>query len=376
MVSAEAFSELLQMLYSAPLDAIHWERFLSLLTRQTEGRFGVFICADSGQGLSVQAFGGEIGLESIQRYNQRYARTDPFRLGLIRQNRIGVFHGDDVVPAEAFLQTDLYRNGLGPFGVRYVTLVPLTLSVRRFEAVSIWRAPEDGCMHADGVRLLELLLPHLRQALEIHRKLDVTQHRLAGAEAIADASATATLLITRQGTVLHTNAAARSLLERESATLALSDGILTARDSLLRTRMKDFFLGITLSSRPILDKKQVTALALPRSSSPQPLQMIASPLPLDRRSGEPAELLVLITDPDKSASCPDDALRTLYRLTHAETEVANALLMGYNLDEIADLRRCRVGTVRSQIKSILGKTRTGRQSDLVRLLMTVPQPPR
>jgi DNA-binding CsgD family transcriptional regulator len=375
MVSVEAFSELLQILYAAPLDAVQWERFLTLLTRYTGGRFGVFICADSGRGLSVQAYGGDIDVDSIQLYNQRFAGTDPFRLGLIRQNRSAVFHGDDVVPPEIFLQTGLYREGLGPFGVRYVTLVPLTLSVRRFEAVSIWRTPEDGPMEQDSVTLLELLLPHLRQALEIHRVLNVTQQRLSGAEAMADASPTAALLMTRQGLVAHTNRAARSLLQRESATLALHEGLLTAKEAHSRVLLRQFLLSAMLPSRPRPEAQQVRTLSLPRGSGSQPLQLMASPLSSDRHGDNGAELLLLITDPDQPVSFPDDVLRSLYCLTPSETDIANGLLLGYTLEELAGLRRCQVGTVRNQIKSILHKTGTARQGDLIRLLMSLPRLP-
>jgi DNA-binding CsgD family transcriptional regulator len=381
MVSVEAFSELLQILYAAPLDAVQWERFLTLLTQYTGGRFGVFICADSGRGLSVHAYGGEIDAATIELYNQRFAGTDPFRLGLICQDRAGVFAGDDVVPPATFLQTSLYRDGLQPLGVRYVTLIPLTLSVRRFEAVSIWRPPEDGPMNEDSIALLELLLPHLRQALEIHRILNVTQKLLAGAEAMADASPTAAFLLTRRGLVIHSNAAARSLLQQASDVLAIHEGVLTAKQAHSRTRMQELLSSATLSSLTSAQTGQARALALPRGYGKQPLQLMASPLPsdrrlpLDRNGGNEAELLLLITDPERPASFPDDVLRELYRLTPAETDVANGLLLGYTLEEIAGLRRSAVATVRQQLKSVLHKTGTARQGDLVRLLMTLPRPP-
>jgi DNA-binding NarL/FixJ family response regulator len=69
---------------------------------------------------------------------------------------------------------------------------------------------------------------------------------------------------------------------------------------------------------------------------------------------------------------PDEVLRALYGLTPAQTEVANGILTGYTLEEIAFLRKVSIGTVRQQVKAILSKTGTDRQSDLVRVLMTLP----
>ncbi len=79
--------------------------------------------------------------------------------------------------------------------------------------------------------------------------------------------------------------------------------------------------------------------------------------------GEPRTvptLLLLVTDPDRPVHLRDDLMRSQYALTRAETEVANGLLTGYSLEEIAALRHVSVGTARDQLKSIFGKTGTKR----------------
>jgi hypothetical protein len=47
MVSLEAFSELLEVLYCAPLEEDQWQRFLTLLSSHTQSQLGFFFCADS-----------------------------------------------------------------------------------------------------------------------------------------------------------------------------------------------------------------------------------------------------------------------------------------------------------------------------------------
>ena len=49
--------------------------------------------------------------------------------------------------------------------------------------------------------------------------------------------------------------------------------------------------------------------------------------------------------------------------------------MGFALDEIAGLRRVAVGTIRQQLKGIFARTGTNSQTDLVRLLLSLPQTP-
>ena len=99
------------------------------------------------------------------------------------------------------------------------------------------------------------------------------------------------------------------------------------------------------------------------------LQLLASPV-----SGPGiATVLLLATDPEEPVILRDDALREHYRFTAAETEVANGLLTGYSLDEIAALRKVKIGTIRDQIKSMLSKTGTSRQMEMVKLLLTLPR---
>ncbi len=374
MVTLEAFSELLHVLYSAPLQQERWQRFLALVSQYTASRSGYFLSADTRGGLAILAEGGRaIGETTISAYNESYARRDPFRGALFRYSRkaspVGVFTDEQLLPHEGLLRTDLYRDLLGPANLRYGTFTILALSVRRFDAISVWRTPDKGPIAADSRRLLELLIPHVQAALEVRRILGATQQRLASAEAMANASPCASFVLNRHGSILHWNSAAKSMVRAGDA-LTLANGRLTACDPqsnialtklLLDGNSPSFSLSVTQPSRFV---------ALQRMSDKRPLQAIATPLPEPLRSG--GDLILLITDPERSVNFPDDALHALYSFTAAEAQVANGLLMGYSAEEIASLRRVSAATVRQQIKSMLNKTGTSRQTEMVRLLMTLP----
>jgi DNA-binding CsgD family transcriptional regulator/PAS domain-containing protein len=374
MVSLEAFSELLEVLYSAPLQQEQWERFLVLVSRHTESEYAAFLCANSRLGLSVFAQGGSSILDGVDMlaYKERFAPSDPFRAPVLQIGRPAVVQGEDLLPNEALLKTDLYRQLLAPQGYRYATLVLLSVTVRRLEVISIYRTFDQGPMDDDSNRLLNLLLPHIQKALEIRHVIGVVQQRLAGAEAMVDSSATATFLLTKQGRVLHRNTAAESLL-RETNALALQEGTLIATEARFKEALRKLFQDAAVPVSPKWKAEPVHALALHRASGKKPLQLLASPLPPSHRDRSKADLVLLVTDPEKPLSFPDDVLHALYGLTPAQTEVANGLLTGYTLDEIATLRRVSLGTVRQQVKSILSRTGTSRQSDLIKLLMTLPQ---
>ena len=374
IVTLEAFSELLEVLYSAPLQQEPWERFLALLTRQTQAEGSFLICASSRQSLSVSAQGGSNILDDVGKlvYKEKFAPSDPFRAPALRFGRSGVVQDEDLLPNEGLLARDMYRYVLAPKGYRYATLLLLAATLRRLEAISIYRSIDRGPMDADNIRLLNLLLPHVQKAMEIRQVLGAAQQRAAGAEAMANASATPTFLLTGRGGVLHCNAAAEKLLGAGDA-LTVRDGVLATTQTRFKERLSKLLLKTASAISPNPANRPPNALALPRSGGLQALQLIASPLPPAHRNRAKAAVVLLVTDPDKPINFPDDVLHALYGLTPAQTEVANGLLTGYTLEEIATLRRVSLGTVRQQVKGILGKTQTNRQSDLIRLLMTLHQ---
>ena len=376
MVSVEAFSELLEVLYSAPLDQEQWERFLALLSQRSGSTLAVSLYADSRLGVSCRAQGGSSPNDRVDvlAYNERYAQSDPFRAAFLSRPQPGIVQGDDLLPNQGLLRTDLYTDLLAPLRCRFATLMVLTLSLRRIELITIWRTIDQGPMDEDSNHLLQLVFPHIQKALEIRQVLGVARQRLAGAEAMADASSTAAFLLTRHGNLIHRNAAADALIIEGSA-FVLQNGILAAADSQMRDVWRDMLFR-TAEQRFSPPSPAVSrALLLSRTCGHRPLQLLVTPLPtlIGKRSG--AEILVLATDPEKASHFPDDVLRALYGLTSAESDVANGLLMGFSLREISAIRHVTEGTVRVQMKSLMSKTRTTRQSELMRMLMSLPQQP-
>jgi DNA-binding CsgD family transcriptional regulator len=78
-------------------------------------------------------------------------------------------------------------------------------------------------------------------------------------------------------------------------------------------------------------------------------------------------LLVMLTHCNWPSSLPI-FLKKGYRLTQAEIDVVEGLCLGATVTELCELRNRRLPTIRSHIKSILAKTGTRSQADLVRLV--------
>jgi DNA-binding CsgD family transcriptional regulator len=91
----------------------------------------------------------------------------------------------------------------------------------------------------------------------------------------------------------------------------------------------------------------------------------------ETRSSEPQAML-MITDPHRERNLLGRHLVHWFGLTQAEAVLAVQLANGAKLTSLAETKKVSICTLRSQLSSILSKTGTERQSDLIRLLHQLP----
>lgn len=369
MISTQAYSELLATLYSAPLDEPQWQVFLTQLCEVTGSRIGFFLRNDSTLGNRTLASGGmPVPAQVEQSFKAAHTYSDPFRQALLRNPRVGVVEGEEIVPHDEFIETEIYRDLAAAGGMEYTTCLVLSVSARTLEIISLWRGPERAVLEEEHKELLLLLMPHLKNALRIRHALGIAENRARNAEAMLDASATASILLDGTGRIIHMNEAAQHIA-------VASDGFCVRVDRIVPTdpqRRSEFTALVTACTAADLGHSG-GALALGRSSPKRPLQVLITPVRMIAKYRASVRVLILATDPDRTVHFPDAILRHTYGLTPAETEIANALLTGFSLEEIAQLRKVSIATVRSQMKGLMGKTDTQRQGDLIRLLSTLPR---
>ncbi len=196
-----------------------------------------------------------------------------------------------------------------------------------------------------------------------------TAARAQRAEAALDAMAAAALIVRGTGRLVHWNRAAGVLLDHQDG-LLVRQGRLCAADPYVHWKLR----GLMASAAAARHGTHASAggvLGVPRRTGKYLLQLVV--LPLSGEGGRrAAQALVLVGDPKHTGQVPAHALTALYGLTAAEAQIANALLQGQSIAQIAGERGVTPGTLRGQIKSVFRKTRTRRQSELVRVLLSVP----
>lgn len=113
------------------------------------------------------------------------------------------------------------------------------------------------------------------------------------------------------------------------------------------------------------------SLILPRQGGGRDYLVAIAPL----RGGDflpRARIRILVVDPDAVVEFDPRWLRRLFGLTGAEANLALRLFAGANLEEAAREAGVARSTARVHLVHIFRKTRTSRQAELVRLLMSYP----
>jgi len=189
--------------------------------------------------------------------------------------------------------------------------------------------------------------------------------------ALAERMATGVLVADESGRVSFANALARQAIDAPGE-LAIVEEHLHARSPRV-SRLLHEALRVAVQSAP-------RATRIPMSATGHgETDIFVTPLPTARGFARDTRrlALLLVGQRGHGDSMPSqEDLRQLFDLTPAESKVALMLCSGRPPKEIARDLQLSIATVRSHLASLLAKTGTSRQVQLVRLLMSLPRRPR
>jgi len=157
------------------------------------------------------------------------------------------------------------------------------------------------------------------------------------------------------------NSYARQVLDRGEA-LELSNGRLRAHTA------EDHRTLTTLVSRAANGEMDRAVTVWMRSSDPA--KRLALHVVGDAGRTAHREALLFVCDPSHTVVVDQASMRSLYGFTRAEAAFAGLLLRGKSVEEAADLLCISIHTARTHLKRLLMKADTGRQSELLRVLLT------
>lgn len=174
----------------------------------------------------------------------------------------------------------------------------------------------------------------------------------------------ARLLLDSKGRVVRLNAKAESLL---SPGLRLRFGKLSAVSQKCDAGLQAL-IGSVTSRNLSTEARTIDAETVSWANTPPRIVYAA---PLVRSASDHflhAAAVLMIACPVAGSGPLAQFLQVAFRFTGAEAAVAVSLCGGHDVDDIARMRAVCSSTVRAQVKSMLAKTSTRRQAELVALL--------
>jgi DNA-binding CsgD family transcriptional regulator len=269
-----------------------------------------------------------------------------------------------LLPARELVKTEWYNDWLKPQDYFHAMIGHLHKQDALAVRMSMFRS-EQQPFSADETALFARFVPHIRRSCMIHKKFSEVKSVQATGTKLLNRLPVGLVLFDKYGQAVFVNHMAETLTR-------CSDGFrLNAAGRCLTDSVNE-----TCALRQLIGNAaelgQGNAMSLHRNNSSRPLSAIVVSLqnqPLAFIGSGPAVALFLY-DPDLPFDLDDGLLTQCYGLSPAEAKLATALLRGQTPSDYAQMRGISNNTVKTQLKQVLEKTQTHRQSELIQLLTT------
>jgi len=293
--------------------------------------------------------------------------------------RMGEFPLDEpIVNSEAvdrsiWVGNPWYEEWSKPQGLVDVVAVSFARDPSAIGAVA-WGIHESQGSITDAQRtMLRLLAPHFRRAVSIAKLLDMQALAADTFESALDRFSTAILLVDEELNIVHSNAAASTIL-RDQDPVRAQNGRLALPHPQSTSALAEAVRRAALGGLE-LGQRGIGIPARRRDGSPAVVHVM--PLRTTGRASampQRAVAAVFVATATSPPQMPAAALALLHDLTPAETRVLELIAQGKTPAEIASQLGISLSTTRTHLQRVFDKTGTSRQVELVRLVGSLSLP--
>lgn len=266
-----------------------------------------------------------------------------------------------VLPREKLQASEFYNDWSCPQGYRHV--MGTTLLVEdglRVEFV----VPGKHAFGPRQIKLHQTIAPHLTRAMQLTHRLGHERMDHAVAAQALDRLSQAVMMLDAESRVLFANRAANTLFGNG---LNLAGGILQAGVSGQNRELHRMVAGCSCETPDNAGGE----IAISRGAGRLALALLVIPAksqPAWLASRNPCAM-IFATDPETTAAPGIVFLQNQFGLTPAEAVLTRELLKGDGIKAAAMRIGIAEPTARTQLSSVLAKTGTSRQAELVRLVL-------
>jgi PAS domain-containing protein/DNA-binding CsgD family transcriptional regulator len=367
------FEFVIGALYDAALESERWPAALTA-TADLLGAVGSqFYFWNKHQNTTQFAVVGRLPEEGNAAYLRYYGAIDTRRQALERVPVGKVTAYDLEFDEGRFRKSEFFNDFLVPYGVPYVAGGRPFETVDLSAVIAVLRNFRQGSFGQLDLDVFSRLVPHLQRATRLHLQLHEMRLQNRAIEAALDRLPFGVVIADATGRALLVNRAAQDMAAAKDG-LLLCGGRLTAAQP-KETTILIRHIGDAIETATRRKGEGGGSLSISRPSGRRPFALLIAPLSPDTALAAQHQIptaLILISDLERRPQVLGRRLVELFGLSPAEACLAVGLAAGKRLEDIAEERRVRMPTLRTQMRSILDKTGTDRQADLVRLIVGLP----
>jgi DNA-binding CsgD family transcriptional regulator len=358
-------------IYAAAVDPARWQDVVDELSVIFHGSpVALDILAIKGEG-NIRRFACGADAERLSDFFQRLVAETSWT-----NRHIARYTGAFVDMAEHLghidiVKLDLYLNWMKPMG--FAPIWPAGHSILDANGfatggVKVFRKEGQGPFTESELARASEFVPHLARALQVQHALRDSRSKRAALGEAVDRLPTGVLLLDAERRVVLQNRCARRILGEHDGLRVDASGP-SAVDAKDNVRLQTL---IAEALDPNVDLPTSGGFAkVKRPSGRREYALLVARLAAGPEVGisSDAVVVVFIVDPESGRSTTAGVLEDLYELTHCEAQIVQLLAQGMTLEEAAAARGVSMNTARSHLKHAFAKTGTGRQSELLRLVI-------
>lgn len=361
-------------IYESALHPEHWTATLDRLVDLFDGNGAILRTSEAtpeSGGLWIHT---RIPQWALDEYARHYHLHDLWERraregGLFRSG--AAFTSDMLLLREEFLASAWYRGFLSRLKIRDLLVGVVHDGIRAPLppiVISIFRGSRQPLFGEREVQLMETVVPHLARAVEINFKLAAKERHNALTNVVLEKFAPAMAFFDGSGTFLHPNPAMCALCEAGDG-VCVRDGRLVAAIPAENRQLRQL---IEAGGQNAHNRDSVVTISRPSGKPPYVgVSVTLRPDGIDPPDAWRPHVAVLLHDPAASAQIHLGTLIKLYGISPAEAHLVQLLVNQGSVKAIMHNTDLNEHTVRSQLKSVLRKTRTQAQGELIRLALTI-----
>lgn len=233
----------------------------------------------------------------------------------------------------------------------------------------IRRSQSGHFRDADGL-VFQALMPHLQRAFRLYLNCEQEKSNARELKSVLDTFDRAVFGLNRNGMIVLSNRNADAIVERADG-LKLDGGRLVAEHSPDDCELQSHIArSVAVSTGG--GTSESASMHLSRDSERLPLQLTITSFQSTTPNNGQLAALIFVSDPAQRPQSCSTLLRQLYGLSPTECRLADLLHEGLEVREAAGRLKTTLETARFHLKRVLAKTGTRRQTELMRLMLSLP----